>query len=29
MSIWLTAGMTWLLSGLGCVARYISWRKKS
>ncbi len=28
MSIWLTAGITWMLAGISCFARYISWRKK-
>ena len=27
-SIWITAGVTWLLAGSSCVLRYISWRKK-
>ena len=27
-SIWITAGLTWLLSGLICAGRYVSWRKK-
>ena len=27
-SIWITAGVTWLLAGLSCIFRYISWRKK-
>ena len=27
-SIWITAGVTWLLAGTSCVLRYISWRKK-
>ena len=28
-SIWITAGVTWMLAGIGCVLRYISWRKKA
>ena len=28
-SIWITAGVTWMLAGVSCVLRYISWRKKS
>jgi putative MATE family efflux protein len=28
-SIWITAGVTWLLAGVSCVLRYISWRKKA
>ena len=28
-SIWITAGVTWLLAGLSCILRYISWRKKN
>lgn len=28
-SIWITAGVTWLLAGLSCVLRYLSWRKKA
>ncbi len=27
-SIWITAGVTWMLSGIFCVMRYFSWRKK-
>ena len=27
-TIWITAGMTWMLAGFSCVARYISWRRK-
>ena len=27
-SIWITAGVTWLLAGLSCILRYISWKKK-
>jgi Na+-driven multidrug efflux pump len=27
-SIWITAGVTWLLAGLSCLLRYLSWRKK-
>ncbi len=26
-SIWITAGVTWLLAGSSCVLRYLSWRK--
>ena len=28
-SIWITAGVTWMLAGISCILRYISWRKKS
>ena len=28
-SVWITAGVTWLLAGLSCVLRYISWRRKT
>ena len=28
-SIWITAGVTWLLAGSSCVLRYLSWRKKT
>jgi len=28
-SIWITAGVTWLLAGLSCVLRYLSWRRKN
>ena len=28
-SIWITAGVTWMLAGLTCILRYISWRKKT
>ncbi len=28
-SIWITAGVTWMLAGLSCILRYISWRKKA
>ena len=28
-SIWITAGVTWMLAGLSCVLRYVSWRKKT
>ncbi len=28
-SIWITAGVTWLLAGISCVLRYFSWRKKN
>ena len=27
-SIWITAGVTWMLAGLSCILRYVSWRKK-
>ena len=27
-SIWITAGLTWMLAGFFCVLRYFSWRKK-
>ena len=28
-TIWITAGLTWVLAGLSCILRYISWRKKA
>lgn len=28
-SIWITAGVTWMLAGISCVLRYLSWRKKT
>ena len=28
-SIWITAGVTWMLAGIACVFRYVSWRKKA
>ena len=28
-SVWITAGVTWLLAGLSCILRYVSWRKKN
>ena len=28
-SIWITAGVTWVLAGISCILRYISWRKKT
>ena len=28
-SIWITAGVTWMLAGTSCVPRYVSWRKKN
>ena len=28
MTIWITAGVTWMLAGISCVLRYISWRKR-
>ena len=27
-TIWITAGLTWLLAGTSCILRYFSWRKK-
>ena len=27
-SIWITAGVTWMLAGTTCVLRYISWKRK-
>ena len=27
-SIWITAGVTWMLAGLTCLLRYFSWRRK-
>ena len=27
-SIWITAGVTWMLAGLSCILRYISWRRR-
>ena len=27
-SIWITAGVTWLLAGVSCALRYISWKRK-
>lgn len=27
-SVWITAGVTWLLAGLSCILRYLSWKKK-
>ena len=27
-SIWITAGVTWMLAGISCVLRYITWRRK-
>ena len=27
-SIWITAGVTWMLAGISCVMRYVAWRKK-
>ena len=26
-SIWVTAGVTWLLAGVSCILRYVSWRR--
>ena len=28
-SIWITAGVTWMLAGIFCVLRYFSWKKKN
>ena len=28
-SIWITAGVTWLLAGFFCILRYISWKKRT
>ena len=28
-SIWITAGVTWLLAGISCILRYQSWKKKT
>ena len=28
-AVWYTAGITWMLAGLSCVFRYISWRRKN
>ena len=28
-AIWITAGLTWMLAGVSCILRYVSWRKKS
>ena len=28
-SIWLTTGITWLISGAGCLIRYYSWKRKN
>ena len=28
-SIWITAGLTWLLAGVSCLLRYFSWRNKA
>ena len=27
-SIWITAGVTWMLAGISCILRYFSWRRK-
>ena len=27
-SIWITAGVTWMLAGISCILRYVSWSKK-
>ena len=27
-SVWITAGVTWMLAGISCILRYISWKKK-
>lgn len=28
-SIWITAGLTWVLAGSFCTLRYLSWKKKA
>ena len=28
-SVWITAGVTWMLAGFSCILRYLSWRKKN
>ena len=28
-SVWITAGVTWMLAGVSCVLRYMSWRRKT
>ena len=28
-SIWITCGVTWMLAGISCIMRYISWKKKN
>ena len=28
-SIWITAGVTWLLAGFSCILRYLAWKKKT
>ena len=28
-AVWYTAGITWMLAGLACILRYLSWRRKS
>ena len=28
-SIWITAGVTWMMAGISCILRYFSWRKKN
>ena len=28
-SIWITAGVTWMLAGICCVLRYLHWKKKN
>ena len=28
-SIWITAGLTWMLAGVSCLLRYASWQKKT
>ena len=28
-SIWITAGVTWMLAGTSCVLRYLHWKKKN
>ncbi len=29
LTIWLTAGVTWVLAGTACLLRYMSWRRKT
>ena len=28
-AVWYTAGITWMLAGLSCIFRYLSWKRKS
>ena len=28
-TIWITAGITWMLAGIACLSRYLSWRRKT